>query len=293
MTKKSINIIGCGRLGKTIAKLFVQSNSATITGIVNTSLKSANEAITFIGQGKAFQSIADLPPADIYFITTPDDVIATIANQLAEKNLAKQSIIVHCSGSFSSELLNRVKEQACYAVSIHPLKSFANPSQSVASFSGTYCAIEGDAAALTIIQSLFNAIGGRVFSINKTSKSIYHAAGVMSNNYLVSLHYHALQCYLNAGVDEETAKNIVSMLMNDALNNLKDLPHTAALTGPIQRGDTQTIHNHVVALVDNISLEKETKDIYSALGLGTIVLTEHDEEKKLALRALYQKNRFI
>lgn len=276
----SANIVGCGKLGKTIAKLLTVNGATTIVGIVNSSMDNGNTAAKYVGEGRAFASINELPKADIYFITTKDDLIEEIANKLQTENILQQgAIVLHCSGSLSSDVLSKVKESKCYVASIHPIKSFANTIQSVSTFAGTYCAFEGDKEAISILVPIFEKIGGIPFPIEKESKKIYHAGGVIANNYLVTLHYHATQCYINAGVDKEIAKKIVSMLMKDALNNLTNLSHSQALTGPIQRGDTNTVSSHTASLKRDSSL-KDTRDIYLSMGRGTLTLVDHQPSVK-------------
>ncbi|SRR5579883_397337 len=277
MSCTRINIVGCGRVGKTIGYLLKDNNLVQVDGILNKSFSSANDATKFIGQGKACISLDDLPLAEIYFITTRDDAIQHVCDQLVSKKLLKPgSIIVHCSGSLTSGVLASAKLLNCYTASIHPIKSFAHPEFSIKNFNGTYCAIEGDEEATIHITRLFEKIGGIVFKIKKDAKKLYHAAGVLANNYLVTLHHLAVNAYNKSGVDHETASKITSMLMKDALQNLQGLDHTKALTGPLQRGDVQTIKNHVSALAE----DKRTKKIYTALGFATLELTKHSEKTK-------------
>lgn len=277
MAQFIINIIGCGKLGKTIGKLLSKLPAVVIQGIVNTSIESAEKACEFIGHGKPYVDINSLPSADIYMIATPDSKIKQACDELVcSSNLNKNAIILHFSGSFSSDLLDAAKSKDCHVMSLHPVKSFANPEESVKSFDGTYCGIEGDGYAVEKIKPLFELIGGSLFDIDKRSKSLYHAAGVIANNYLVTLHYTAVKCYVDAGVDEKIAKKLVSMLMSDALRNLQTLSHNRSLTGPIQRGDTTTITKHI----DALDSDAATRDIYTSLGITTVKLTEHSDAKK-------------
>lgn len=278
-----INIIGCGKLGKTVGKLFQINQLGSIAGILNASKASSLDAVKFLGAGSACQALDDLPMADIYFITTRDDSISSIATQLEKtKKLTPSSTVLHCSGSLTSDALLPVKNSGASICSIHPIKSFANPVQAVDTFKGTYCAVEGDQPAVSVVSDLFQKIGGIILPIVKDKKAIYHTGGVIANNYLVTLHHHATQCYVDTGIEEETAKKIVSMLMNDALSNLKMLNHKQSLTGPIQRGDTSTVNNHLRALNADPRFYP-TKDIYKAMGKGTVALTSHgiDTRKQL------------
>ncbi len=68
-----INIIGAGKLGATLGYLFSKVSSVKIGAIYNTSSKSSEKAIKFIGQGTYYSDIALIPPADLTLISTPDD----------------------------------------------------------------------------------------------------------------------------------------------------------------------------------------------------------------------------
>jgi predicted short-subunit dehydrogenase-like oxidoreductase (DUF2520 family) len=285
MSTTQINFIGCGRLGKTIAKLIKIHQLGTLQAIKNSSFESSIKAVQFIGEGQAYLTFQDLPRADIYFITTPDDQIQSSCEQLAHKHfLKKDAIVVHASGSLTSSILASAKEQGCHIASIHPIKSFANPTQCIHDFSGTFCAIEGDEKAIAFIAPLFEKMGGIIFTVNKDHKTLYHAACVIANNYLITLHHAAFQCFKEARIEEVTAKKLASTLMKSALNNIDHLTHEAALTGPLQRGDIQTVLSHLQTLNVNI------KTLYSTLGLATLPLTEQTTPTKEVLLKLLTKD---
>ncbi len=279
----TINCIGCGKLGKTILKLIADNQLAKINDIANQSHQSAKAAVEFIGQGNAISKLDELSPADIYFIATRDDTIQKVCEELVRKNLLKPgAIVVHFSGSLSSDILLSARNAQCFIASAHPIKSFAQPSIVVANFSGTYVAIEGNPEAMPAISELFKGIGGVVFNIKKENKRQYHAAMVIANNYLTTLHYQAVENLKSSGVEENIAKKLVSMMMSDSLNNVNRLSHKEALTGPIQRGDAMTIKGHMEALKH----DPINKAIYAALGKGTLPLTSHGPSEKKELEKI-------
>lgn len=273
----SVNFVGCGALGKTIARLIHEHKAAEIRGVVNSELKHAQQAVAFIGAGKACSSIQDLPQSDITFITTKDDKIELICAELVNKKLLQPgSIVLHCSGSLSSDVLATAKNVNCYIASVHPIKSFADPKEVVSTFNGTYCAIEGDVEAKEKLKKLFACIGAVVMEIRKESKKKYHSASVMANNYLVTLHYSAVQNFMKSGIEEPVAIKLASSMMNDALKNLHKFSHHDALTGPIKRGDVQTVKGHVDAFAD----DEVMQNIYTSLGIGTLPITNHSSSIK-------------
>ena len=275
-----INMIGAGRLGRTIGHLLMRHPLVTIGAICNTSLASSMQAIHFIGAGTYCASISELPAADITFITTPDDVIATTCNALSTNQLIQTgSIVLHCSGNLSSDSLMSIKEKGCYVASVHPMRSFADPELSVAHYSGTHCAMEGDIEAISILESLFNAIGSISYSIEKAKKPLYHAAGVFASNYLVTLSQKALMCLQEAGVEDNMAMQMITNIMKGTVANLEQtLSPEQSLTGPIKRGDTATIKQHVTSFTAS-----EQRELYALLGKATLSLTDHSEAKRTVI----------
>lgn len=279
-----VNIIGAGNLGKTLGFLMTKLTNIRIVGVCNTSQKSADLAIQLIGQGKGYSHISDLPPADLTFITTPDDSISHVCLELAASPLLQpQSVIVHCSGCLSTEALTAVAKKGCFTASIHPMRSFTHPIQDINCLDKIYCAMEGDPKALIILERLFTTLGAIPYPVQPDKKPLYHAAGVFAANYLVTLAETALRCLYDAGVETELAMGIIIDLMKSSLTNLeKSHCSTKALSGPIQRGDVKTIEQQMKSLVD-----KDKQRLYALLGKATLQLTNHDTAKKeQLLRAL-------
>lgn len=277
-----VNIIGAGKLGKTIGRLLVKNNLAKIAGVHNRSLESSMAAINFIGDGEYFSDIKLLPFADITFITTPDDQICETSIEICRSgNIRPGSIFIHCSGVLTSDVMSAVKIKNALVVSCHPMKSFSDPATSVENYAGTYCAMEGDIEALEIIDPIFRSIGSITYQIAKEKKSLYHAAGVFASNYLVTLSQQAINCLSEAGVEEKLALNIIISLMKGTLTNIeKSMSPKEALTGPIRRGDLSTIKTHLSSFSDC-----KQRFLYSTLGKATIDLTSHDTKTKAQLEA--------
>lgn len=277
----NITIIGAGRVGKTLGRLFRTRPSTTINAVFNQSKESSEAAINFIGAGRCVSDFSALPPADLTLITSPDAIIVDIAYQLAEKTKIKAgSLFVHCCGALSSDILSPLKDKGAYVASIHPMRSFANPELAVDSFAGTYCAIEGDQEAMVRLVPFFEGIGAVTFRIAQDKKALYHAASVFASNYLVTLGQEAINCLREAEVDEPIATRIILSLMRSVFENLDSSQSPQeALTGPIQRADLTTIEAHLQALKN-----EEKKQLYSRLGEATIALTTHEQRVKEDIR---------
>ncbi|XZG70211.1 Rossmann-like and DUF2520 domain-containing protein [Chitinibacteraceae bacterium HSL-7] len=241
----SFNIIGPGRLGRVLARRMVDSGYQ-LMGIAGGT--HVDEARAFIGAGQTC-TLATLPAADLWLLSVPDDAIASIASTLAsDSQIRPGNIALHCSGACSSALLAPLATKGALLASLHPVFSFANPERALATFEETHCALEGDAAAIAPLQALVHAIGGRPFSVSREGKAAYHAALVMASNQLVALAALAENVAQYAGLDAALSHALTVALMRQTLNNVDALGAAAALTGPVLRGDVDTVAAHLAAL---------------------------------------------
>jgi len=270
INKPSLNIIGCGHLGQTLAHLWAQADVVTIAQVLNSSLLSSQAAVNFIGQGQSLSSIAEMQPADLYLLGCPDKALENCCNVLVEANvLTAGDIVFHCSGAIASEILLPLKEQGALIASVHPIKSFAEPQQAILSFHPTYCGVEGDETALAVLTPLFVQIGGIPFQINAEQKTLYHAASVFACNYLVALQNVSLRAFAQAGVEEALALKILQPIVQETVSNIFKLGPAAALTGPIARGDAAVVAKQLAALQLN---QPDDAELYRLLGLEALDL---------------------
>lgn len=277
----TVNMVGCGRLGKTLGYLLNAHQLVTLQGICNPTLTSSQMAVNFIGAGTACEHLGELKPAEIYFITAPDDHIQSVCEQILQHHTPRpHSIFVHCSGLLKSDILASAKAAGHLTASFHPVTSFANPAVSITNFTGTFCTLEGDAEACTTLTTLFEPLRCHIIPFAKEGKAQYHAASVMASNYIVPLFYYAMELYIQAGIPAASAKAITIDSMQKALGNIHattDIP--AALTGPLNRGDVDTIVQHLAAL------EPHFATLYRTLGRYSLPLTPHDASRRQQLLA--------
>ncbi len=239
---KTLSIIGCGKTGRTLARLWAENETVVIGDILNTSVESGARAVAFIGAGRVAGNYADLRPADIILIAAPDDRIPACCAALMQTNcVSANSVVFHCSGALSSSVLQPAQARGAGIASIHPIRSFALPEKVVQDFAGTYCGVEGDARAIDELHQLFNAIGAQFVPIDRERKILYHAAAVFASNYLVTLLDTAVQTYGKAGIPQDVALRMMASLVRETTENVLQSGPEQALTGPIARGDVATV----------------------------------------------------
>jgi predicted short-subunit dehydrogenase-like oxidoreductase (DUF2520 family) len=275
---KTLNIVGCGHLGRVLGRLWLESGTFVLQDVLNRSLSSASEAVDFIGGGRALDDFCDLRRADVHLIGTPDAAIPAACAELARTGvLQPRHIVFHCSGALPSKALHAAASHGAAVASLHPIKSFADPAYAARNFAGTWCGVEGDPDALAVLTSAFEAIGGQTVGIDPESKSIYHAAAVFASNYLVTLMDAALEAYQRAGIPHATALKIVEPLVRGTIDNVFAVGTTAALSGPIARGDAATVVRQYRALA---TWSPRTGQLYKQLGKATAVIARRRQGLK-------------
>ncbi len=239
---KTLSIIGAGRVGQTLGRLWARNGAFEIHEVVNRSLESGSAAVAFIGAGRALPTLAEMGPADVFMISSSDKHIVECGHALARSGLLRpRNIVFHCSGALPSSDLAPARAKGAFVGSVHPVKSFANPEASVSTFANTFCGIEGDDEALPALQNAFEAIGGRPFEIDPEFKTIYHAGAVIVCNYLIALLEWGIQAYMKAGLDRAAARQVIEPMVRDTVENIFQSDTVAALTGPIARGDHEIV----------------------------------------------------
>jgi predicted short-subunit dehydrogenase-like oxidoreductase (DUF2520 family) len=267
---KSLNIVGAGRVGRTLASLWEEKHTFAVQDVLDGTEDGARSAVAFIGDGVPVAGIDKLRHADIWMITTPDRHIRSMTERMAAAALLRPGdVVFHCSGSMSSADLEAASAAGACVASVHPLKTFAEPRDAVRTFPGTYCAAEGDEEALQVLRPAFERIGGNVSLIDAPSKLIYHAASVIVCNYLAALIETGLRCYEKAGIPRDTALAMTEPILRETLENVIGLGPAQALTGPIARGDAAVVARHLDALS---AWDLNAARIYQRLGTAAVAL---------------------
>ncbi|NGZ83474.1 Rossmann-like and DUF2520 domain-containing protein [Duganella aceris] len=237
----ALNLIGAGHVGRVLGRLFARHGCFDIQQVLTRSAPSAQEAVAFVGAGDAVDGYAQLLPAAVHLLAVGDDQIAPACEALAQAVPLRGSIVFHCSGALASDRLQAARDAGALVASVHPIRSFADPAAVAAQFTGTFCGVEGDAAALAVLTPALQAIGAQPVPIDASAKTVYHAAAVFASNYLVTVLDAALRAYQAAGIPEEVARRMAQPLAAESMANVFRLGAAAALSGPVARGDFATV----------------------------------------------------
>lgn len=210
-------------------------------------------------------------PADIVagagtiLLAVPDGVIASVAAAIAPQVGAGQ-VVLHLSGVHDHHVLGPLRERGAGCGSLHPLQTVPDPTTAAERWRGAYAAVEGDDRAVQEAERIARLLGMTPVRLPAGAKVLYHAGAVVASNYVVALAAIASRLAETAGLPPEIASRIYQPLLGGAVANLADASPAAALTGPIRRGDHDTVAAHLAAL------EPEDRRLYAVLGLETLRL---------------------
>jgi predicted short-subunit dehydrogenase-like oxidoreductase (DUF2520 family) len=269
---KTLNIIGCGKVGGALAKVWTERDVFRVRSVLNQSLSSAQRAVAFLGEGRAVESYDRLGPADAFMISTLDEAIEGCCEKLCRAGVLREGAIVfHCSGSLPSELLAPARAQGAHVASLHPVKSFTDSAKAAETFPGTFCDLEGAPDACQVLRDALERSGAHPFDVDPDAKMVYHAATVFVCNYLVALLEIGLRCFEQSGVSRPRAMEIMEPIVQGTIRNVFALGPAQALTGPIARGEASVVGRQCEALGQ---WDETVQNAYRVLGQVAADLSE-------------------
>ena len=280
---RTLNLVGGGRVGQTLARLWQQQGTFRVQDVLTTSRASAQTACDFIGAGTAVAALSAMRPADVWMLAVPDAQVALAAQALDQEFAARAApsgttlttpstpnadiVAFHCSGALGAAQLAPLAALGWRTASAHCILSFAQASTAVTQFPGTPCALEGNPSACATLRPAFQAIGGQCFDLASEHKLLYHAAAVFATNFLPVLQTVAEDAWRATGVPAALIPGLRASLLANAVANITTLGPSAALTGPAARGDTAAIARQAVAVKDWDPAAGAAYEALSALAL--------------------------
>ncbi len=265
-----IGFIGAGKVATAFGR-YLHAGGMTISGYFDRHPQKVDHAANAT-ESIACKSASQLASCStVIFFTTRDDQIAGACETLCRSgHISKHHSVGHMSGAHASDILSVAQEQGAVVFSLHPLQAFADEEKALAELPNTYFSLEGQFERLGAIEDLLGRIGTPYFRITAEHKSLYHLSACLLSNYLVTLMDAGVSALEYSGIDAQQGFQAMRPLIEGTLANIARLGTTEALTGPIARGDSGTIEQHLEAL-DRHDLH-ELKSLYLFLGRRTLDL---------------------
>lgn len=248
MADLRIGIIGVGAVGATLAKALNRNKNAVVS-LIDLDYQYIQALAKQLGIKRYSNRISDLPSdLDLVIISVPDENISDVAEHLNSISTERHfKCCLHTSGFYDKTVLSSLSAKKISVGSLHPLQSF--PSRdSETDLKGVYFAVEGDEEAIKRARELVSILGGESRELPEGAKKLYHAAAVISGNFIPVLQQTALDILSEAAISEADGLKMLKLLATTSLNNCFNFNPANSLTGPIARGDLNTVRDHLEVL---------------------------------------------
>lgn len=240
-----IGFIGAGTVGTALA-VRLREKGYRVRAATSRSRASAARLCGMVDSCRlcaTAQEVADA--ADLVFITTPDSVIPEIGAKVLWRH---GQGVLHCSGADSLDILAPATNRGAIAGGFHPLQTFATISQALENLPGSTFAIEAQDPLSESLKEMALALEGRWICLGPGEKVLYHTAAVLASNYMVTLVKLATDLWHVLGLPASQAIQALLPLLKGTVRNLEEVGIPHCLTGPIVRGDVETISKHLTEL---------------------------------------------
>ncbi len=241
---------------------------------------NARKAVRFIGAGQPQAGVTrQIFTSPTILVSVPDDAIASVADELAEKGgeELRGKVVLHTSGALNADVLQSVRACGAAAASMHPMQTFSGVG--VPPLEGKVFGIEGDEIAVRMARKIARELGGTPVSIAAAMKPLYHAAGAFAAGHVLALEEAGVQMLVKAGMKRREATRALLALSRQVIDHYEKLGPSKAWTGPLSRGDYGVIAGHEEALQQ---MAPEFLEAYQAVSRLAARVLAHDSASMLS-----------
>jgi predicted short-subunit dehydrogenase-like oxidoreductase (DUF2520 family) len=240
-----VGVVGAGRVGTALAVALGRAGHevSAVSAVSDASIRRIEQRLPGVAIRHPPEVVAS---ADLVLMTVPDDVLPGLVAGLAATGAAVEGrLIAHASGRHGLGVLDPVVRAGALPLALHPVMTFTGRPDDIDRLAGISFGVTAPDPLRPVAEALVVEMGGEPVFIAEEQRDLYHAALASGANYLVTLVVQASDLLRDAGVTHPA--RMLGPLLSAALDNALRLGD-AALTGPVARGDADTVASHVNAL---------------------------------------------
>ena len=241
----AVGVVGAGRAGTAMAVALSRAGHQVVAAaaVSDASLRRAAAHLPEAVIGSPEEVVAS---SDLVLLTVPDDALPGLVSGLAATGVPLAGrVLVHASGRHGLAVLSPATRLGALPLALHPVMTFAGRADDVEKMHGISFGVTAPEELRLIAEALVVEMGGECVFIAEQDRILYHAALASSANYLITLVAEACDLLRAAGVADPA--RMLGPLLGAALENVLTLGDPA-LTGPVARGDAETVAAHVSAI---------------------------------------------
>lgn len=241
----SVGVVGAGRVGAVLAAAF-RAAGYPVVGAAGESAASRTRIETLLPGVPVAKPTAVARACDLLLLTVPDDSLDNVVRMLVASGAIRAGqLVVHTSGRHGIDVLEPAVSVGARAVAMHPAMTFTGTDVDLHRLAGCVFGVTCGPAERTVVQELVHDLSARPMWLDEADRGLYHVALAHGANHLVTLVGQAMELLRASGAADPSA--VLRPLLTAALDNVLDYGD-AALTGPIVRGDLETVAAHLATL---------------------------------------------
>jgi predicted short-subunit dehydrogenase-like oxidoreductase (DUF2520 family) len=262
--RRRIGVVGAGRVGAVLAA-GLRARGHEVVAAAGESDASRGRAAELLPGVPMLKPTAVARACEVLLLTVPDDMLGNVVTQLAASgSLREGQYVVHTSGSHGLAVLEPATAVGARPVAVHPAMTFTGTALDLQRLPHCVFGVTAGPDERHLAEQLVSDLGGEVMWVDESLRGLYHAGLAHGANHLVTLVSQAMELLSAAGADDPAAT--LRPLLQAALDNAL-AQGDAALTGPIVRGDVNTVRAHVAEI---LATAPDTLPSYLALAHATL-----------------------
>ena len=270
----TIGVIGAGRVGTVLGAALARAGHrvVAVSAVSDASVARARRMLPDAAIKRPGEVLAE---SGLVLLTVPDDALPGLVSGLAATGAPMEGrLLAHASGSHGIRLLEPATRRGALPLALHPVMTFTGRPDDLDRLAGICFGVTAPDPLRPAAEALVIEMGGEPVFIEEALRGLYHAALASGANHLITLVVQAADLLRAAGVPDPA--RMLTPLLSAALDNALRLGD-AGLTGPVARGDADTVAGHIAALRDAspealrayVALARLTADRALAAGMLT------------------------
>jgi predicted short-subunit dehydrogenase-like oxidoreductase (DUF2520 family) len=258
-----VGVVGAGRVGAVLAAA-LRAAGHDVVAVAGESAASRTRIETLLPGVRVDKPSAVARACDLLLLTVPDDMLGNVVAMLSASGAIRPGQrVVHTSGKHGLAVLQPAADLGAEVLAMHPAMTFTGTDVDLARLPGCVYGVTATEATEQLARDLVADLGGSIVWVAEEHRTLYHAGLAHGANHLVTLVTQAMDLLRASGAEDPagTLRPLLTAALDNALSY-----GGAALTGPIVRGDVETVRAH---LADIAVSAPETLESYVVMARAT------------------------
>jgi predicted short-subunit dehydrogenase-like oxidoreductase (DUF2520 family) len=242
-SRQTVAVIGAGKVGTAMAHLLSKAGY-DVAAVYDVKAEARERAALMSGAKPVDTPGEAAEDAQVILITTPDGEIEESCGQLVSSGASLQGKkVIHMSGALSLAALEQAAGAGAGILSIHPIQTFADLQGAESSLPGSTFGVTCSQELVDWARDFVASLEGRVMLVDDCDKVLYHSAAAIASNLLAMVEYGSYVISRRLGATDPETAEAFTPLVRATVDNISRLGPAEALTGPLARGDVETLRD--------------------------------------------------